>query len=442
MPMQSTAEVWLWGTHIGAVAWNHEQGLASFAYTDKFLQAPVELSPIHMPRKSEVYSFPELNKQTFKGLPGLLSDSLPDKFGNTLIDQWLVLQGKSRTDFNAVDRLCYIGNRGMGALEFKPSITTFQEHSNKVYVADMVELASQILSKRKQEQYAFSDSEIENQQALSNILQIGTSAGGARAKAVIAWNEKSNEVRSGQVQHSGGFSYWLLKFDGVSDNSDKELNDPKGFGRIEYAYYLMAKEAGISMSECRLFEENGRAHFMTKRFDREDDGRKLHMQSLCALGHYDFNMAGAYSYEQAFDIIKRLRIDNTQRALEEQFRRMVFNIVTRNQDDHTKNIAFLMDRQGAWSLSPAFDVCYSYNPDGEWTSKHQMSVNMKRDNFEIDDLVKAGEEGNLRSRKAKSIIREVIDAAKQWPKFAEEARVSEEMSDVIAKTHRVSLLDI
>ncbi len=434
MTNKDVAEINLWGTPIGAVIWDAEKQLGAFEYNPEFTKFPIEPSPITMPNRSCVYAFPELSRQTFRGLPGLLSDSLPDKFGNALIDSWLTSKGINKSDFNPVNRLCYIGARGMGALEFTPAEETPGQISASINVAEMVDLASQILTQKKNQNYTFKQgSDIHNMEALSDILHIGTSAGGARAKAVIAWNEKTNEVRSGQVETGEGFGYWLLKFDGVSENSDKELNDPKGFGQIEYAYYLMAKDAGIQMNPCRLFEENGRSHFMTQRFDRIDGGEKLHMQSLCALGHHDFNQAGLCGYEQAFEIIRSMCFDSMQVDLEEQFRRMIFNVVSRNQDDHTKNIAFLMDKSGAWKLSPAFDVCYSYNPEGLWTATHQMSINGKRDGFEIEDFLATAEHANLRKAKAKNIIEEVVESVLKWETFAEKAGVSDSHTTKIKK---------
>ncbi|MFN5001110.1 MAG: type II toxin-antitoxin system HipA family toxin, partial [Akkermansiaceae bacterium] len=272
--------------------------------------------------------------------------------------------------------------------------------------------------------------------ALRDILRVGTSAGGARAKAVIAWNRTTNEVRSGQITAGEGFDYWLLKFDGVAGNKDKELEDPKGYGAIEYAYHLMAKAAGISMSECRLLEENGRRHFMTRRFDRLAGGAKLHMQSLCALAHLDFNQAGAYSYEQALLTIRQLEL--AMEAVEEQFRRMVFNIVARNQDDHVKNIAFLMNQLGEWSLAPAFDVTYSYNPGGAWTAMHQMTLNGKRDGFALADFEACRKAALMKRGRAASIIEEVQAAVKRWPEFAAEAKLSDEWRNKIQKTHRLT----
>jgi serine/threonine-protein kinase HipA len=431
----------LWGSVTGAVYWDAERSLGFFQYAPAFLQAPVEIAPLTMPRKAEIFGFPELPKQTYKGLPGLLADSLPDKFGNAVIDRWLAERGRSAESFSPVERLCYIGARGMGALEFRPSIGEHGDRSSPLDVAELVELANRVLSERAGLATQLHFGSDDKRSELGAILSVGTSAGGARAKAVVAWNRASGELRSGQTKAPEGFEYWLLKFDGVSGNSDKELNDPQGFGRLEYAYHRMAREAGIDMNECRLLEEGGRAHFMTKRFDRTDAGGKRHMQTLCALAHYDFNLAGAYGYEQAFMTIKRLRMESLaeREALDQLFRRMVFNVIARNQDDHTKNIAFLMDRSGAWTLAPAYDLTYSYNPVGEWTSSHQMTVNGKRDGFSTEDLLAAAVVADLRPPRAKSIIAEIADATASWPRFASEAGVPKAWTKAVASTYRLGL---
>ncbi len=436
--MSSTlAEIVLWGKTIGAVSWDDERGYGAFEYDHNFAQSGIEVAPVVMPLSEQIYSFPELPKNTFYGLPGLVADSLPDKFGNALIDVWLATQGRTASSFNPVERLCYTGSRGMGALEFKPTVGPSVVQSQQVIIEDLVSLASQILTERSQLDTSFTEDT--KSKALQDILRVGTSAGGARAKAVIAWNESSNEVRSGQVDVDQGFDYWLLKFDGVSSNRDKELDDPQGYGAIEYAYYLMAKAAGINMSESRLLVENDRRHFMTKRFDRfatESGSEKLHMQTFGALCHYDFNQAGAYSYEQALQTIRRLGL--SMDSIEQQFRRMVFNVVARNQDDHVKNIAFLMDKQGQWSLSPAYDVTYSYNPSGMWTGQHQMSINGKRDNFVLDDFIDCGKHISMQRNRVHDIVNDVINAVKEWEVFAGQAQIETTWSQQIQSTHRLA----
>jgi len=429
------AEVQLWGRTIGAVSLEEGSSYAAFQYDPAFAQSGIEISPITMPLGGRVYVFPDLPQQTFHGLPGLLADSLPDRFGNALIDAWLATRGRTPDSFNAVERLCYIGARGMGALEFAPAIGPKPQPAKKIEIDALVKLASAVLSHRKNLKTTFANAGRKN--ALNDILRVGTSAGGARAKAVIAWNRETNEVRSGQITAGQGFDYWLLKFDGVTGNKDKELEDPKGYGAIEYAYYLMAKAAGITMSECRLLEESGRRHFMTRRFDRLEGGEKLHMQSLCALAHFDFNHAGAYAYEQAFLVIRQLELP--MEAVEEQFRRMVFNIIARNQDDHVKNIAFLMDKAGRWSLAPAFDVIYSYNPAGDWTARHQMTMSGKRDGFTLADFRTCAKNALMKRGRAEAIVEKVCAAVAKWPDFSEQAQVMDGWRKQIQHNFRLDL---
>ena len=434
--MTTLAEVRLWGRTIGAVTLADGRDVAEFQYAREFVGSGIEVSPLVMPLAATVYSFPALPRSTFHGLPGLLADSLPDAFGNTLIDAWLAGQGRTPESFNAVERLCYIGARGMGALEFAPAQGPDARGDRRVEVDALVELASEVLRHRNDLQASFADED--RAQALRQILRVGTSAAGARAKALIAWNPQTQEVRSGQAGVGEGFEHWLLKLDGVSGNRDKELEDPRGYGVIEYAYHLRARAAGVDMTECRLLEENGRRHFMTRRFDRDAAGGKLHMQSLCGLAHYDFNAAGAYSYEQALMAIRRLGLPMA--ALEQQFRRMAFNIVGRNQDDHVKNIAFLMDRSGQWSLSPAFDMTWSFNPAGMWTARHQMTMNGKRDGFDREDFRACGKVASLKRGRAEAILDEVVGAVERWPEFADEAGLSLQWRDQIATSQRLDLL--
>lgn len=430
------ARVKLWGKSIGAVSWDEGAGLAHFEYEPDFIHSGIEVAPHTMPLSKQIYSFPALPRETFHGLPGLLADSLPDDFGNALINVWLAGQGRSPESFNPVERLCYTGVRGMGALEYLPSQGPFMGKSELVDIKALVDLASEILTKRNTLQGSFAPELRED--SLQDILRVGTSAGGARAKAIIAWNQKTNEVRSGQVKAGEQFSYWLLKFDGVSGNKDKELEDPAGYGLIEHAYYHMAKKAGINMEESRLLKENGRSHFMTRRFDRTEAGQKVHMQSLCAIEHFDFKKAGAHSYEQALRTIRKLNMPMS--TIEEQFRRMTFNIIGRNQDDHVKNIAFLMDKSGNWSLSPAFDMTYSYNPQGDWTSRHQMSLNSKRDDFTIDDFKACAKNVSMKRGRAEEIVDEVQTAVLQWKQFASKSGVPPDVADGISKTQRTGIL--
>lgn len=429
------AIVRLWGKDVGAISWLADRSVGVFQYMPDFTGSGIELAPVAMPLRHDPYEFPALAKDAFKGLPGMLADSLPDKFGNALIDAWLVARGRSASSFNPVERLCYIGTRGMGALEFHPTILNAASRSRRLQIDSLVELANRVLNDREHLSGVLAGDD--DRETLEEILRVGTSAGGARAKAVLAWNENTGEFRSGQVKAGEGFTYWLVKFDGITNNRDKELADPQGYGRVEYAFHLMARDAGIDMSECRLHEEGGRAHFMTRRFDRTARGQKLHMQSLAALRHYDFNLAGAYSYEQAVETIRLLHLPSYD--LEQQFRRAVFNILVRNQDDHVKNIAFLMNQRGEWRLSPAFDVSYAYNPSGSWTSQHQMSLNGKRDHFELADLMAFGAFCDLKANTARKIIDEIEHRTASWSSYAEQAKVPEQMAGAIQRTMRGTL---
>ena len=432
----NVAEVWLWNHRVGAVALD-DLGVGVFEYDSNFLKRGLDVAPIMMPlnearRGHVIHSFPALNPETFKRLPGLLADTLPDKFGQAIVNAWLARQGRSPDDFSIIERLCYTGSRAMGALEFKPTVIEHLSQPVSIEISEMIALIQSVMNHRNSLDVTLTHDEQETQEALLDILRIGTSAGGARAKAVIAYNEKTGEVLSGQADAPKGFGHWLLKFDGVSDIEFGKTSD---FGRIEYAYYNMATAAGINMSECRLLEENGRAHFMTRRFDRVA-GDKLHMQSLCATQHYDFNMAGAYGYEQALMTMRRMKLSKKEQL--QQYRRMVFNVIARNQDDHTKNIAYLMNQQGEWSLSPAFDMTHSYKPGEGWTQTHQMSINGKRDHFTRQDLIDVAQNNDLKN--PENVIADVIKAVEQWPAFAADAGVSDQKTNAISKDHRLALV--
>lgn len=433
--MTSLAEVRLWGSTVGAVALEEPGGTAVFQYDAAFADSGIELAPLTMPLRREPYAFPGLAHESFHGLPGLLADSLPDRFGNAVIDAWLARQGRTPDSFDAVERLCYTGTRGMGALEFAPARGPRESVMREIEVGRLVELAAAVLTDR--EALAGSFDGDGREAALTDMLRVGTSAGGARAKAVVAWNPATGAVRSGQVHAGDGFEQWLLKFDGVSGSGDKGLQDPQGYGAIEYAYALMAGAAGIEMSPCRLMEENGRRHFMTRRFDRTADGGKLHMQSLGALGHYDYNLAGAHSYEQALLAIRQLGLGIA--AIEEQFRRMAFNVVARNQDDHVKNVAFLMDRDGRWRLAPAFDVTYAWEPGHRWVGAHQMTVNGKREGFVLGDLEAVAHGASMARGRAREIVAEVTAAVARWREFAAAAGVPDDDAERIGAAHRLAL---
>jgi serine/threonine-protein kinase HipA len=426
--MITTAYINIWGKRIGAVAWDQSTGLGSFEYEPSFLSENIELSPIKLPiknAKKRVFSFPELrNNDTFKGLPGLLADILPDHYGNALINTWLTTQGRPTDSLNPVETLCFIGKRGMGALEIEPAQGGSGSVSKNLEVDTLIAVAEKILNKRKN----FSlTGEREEQRAFYDILKIGTSAGGARAKAVIAFNEVTEEIRSGQYFAPEGFEHWLIKFDGVMD---KQFGASNGYGRVEMAYYEMAKDAGIEMMESRLLEENDRAHFMTKRFDRTKKGDKIHVQTFCALRHFDFNNVLQYSYEQLFETMRMLRLSYPQ--AEQMYRRMAFNVMSRNCDDHTKNFAFMMEEGGEWKLAPAYDVCHAYRPGSQWVSQHSLSINGKRSDITRQDLLDVAYQMNV--KKAPKILDEINNIVSEWNSYAEKFSVHSDLKEAINKT--------
>lgn len=423
------AEVYLWGTKIGTVVQENETDIPRFMYDLNFSKSNIEISPIMMPLSRQIYSFPRLNEETFRGLPGLLADSLPDKFGTRIIDGYLAKQGRSIQNLTGVERLCYVGNRGMGALEYVPQIG-MDIPDQSVNIDDLAKLADKILSDRQ------NISIKADEKAMEQLIKVGTSAGGARAKALIAWNEETQDIRSGQIEAGEGYSYWLLKFGNIENNRDKDKEtDNKEYTKIEYAYSLMTKDAGIDMTECQLIRSKEGIHFATKRFDREDKtGKKIHMQSLGGLAHLDFNDPGAHSYEQAVGIMRKLKLPQTD--IEQLFRRMVFNEMAKNYDDHVKNISFLMDRKGKWRLAPAYDMTFSYNPNSIWTSQHQMKINGKRENIEIEDMVACGKSMDISNKKIKSILNQVMESVKKWPQYAESVEMNEKHMEEIKKHHK------
>jgi len=433
--MNNDARVVLWGSVIGAITWLEDREIGVFQYAPDFLSSGIQLAPLMMPLSEFPYEFPALARNTFKGLPGLVADSLPDKYGNAIIDAWLASQGRTAESFHSVERLCYVGSRGMGALEYQPATLEPPTSKRTVEVASLVDLANQILAERSRFGGVFSGND--DREAINDILRVGTSAGGARAKAILAWNKETNEFRSGQVDAGEGFEYWLMKFDGITSSSDIEVATPKGYGKIEYAYHLMAVEAGIEMTTCRLHHEGGRSHFMTKRFDRSKNGKKLHLQSLGAIAHYDYRQPASYSYEQAIQVIRRIGLP--RKDMDQQVLRAIFNVVSRNCDDHVKNIAFLMNRRGEWRLSPAFDISYAWNPSGEWTSQHQMSVNGKRNGFEREDLLMLAKTAGIKKAHAEQMIQRVIEVVRRWPDFAGKAGVNDEQANKIHASHRTKL---
>jgi serine/threonine-protein kinase HipA len=427
-----TAYVKIWGELVGAVAWDEASGLATFEYDSKFKSKGWELAPLQMqvntPQSS--FSFPALRKKqdpaldTFKGLPGLLADVLPDRYGNELINLWLAQQGRPLDSMNPVETLCFIGTRGMGALEFEPTTMKESKRTFSVEIDSLVDIARKMLTKKE----AFlTNLKADEEKAILEILKIGTSAGGARPKAVIAYNEKTGEVKSGQTNAPKGFQHWLLKLDGVSA---VQLGDSKGYGRVEMAYYNMAVACGIQMMPSRLLEENGRAHFMTKRFDREGGSTKHHIQTFCAMRHFDYNLVTSYSYEQLFQTMRELKLPYPD--AEQMFRRMVFNVVARNCDDHTKNFAFRLKKDGKWELAPAYDICHAYQPGHQWVSQHALSINGKRANITKNDLLTVGK--SIKNKKAAESIEEISETVNKWISFADEVKVSPDLRDKISAT--------
>lgn len=430
--MVTTAFIRIWGRLVGAVAWDSDQQLGSFEYDPSFAQSGIELAPLKMPlsQRRRIFSFPKLRSKkdsewdTFKGLPGLLADALPDKYGNQLLNTWLAKNGRPANSMNPVEQLCFIGTRAMGALEFEPSTLTAGKSTFKIEVDGLVHMARKMLYERETFR---TDLSKEEEKAMQHILKIGTSAGGARPKALIAFNEKTGEVRSGQTQVPRGFEHWLIKLDGVSD---AQFGESHGYGRVEQAYYLMARDCGIDIMPSQMLEENGRAHFLTKRFDREGNDTRHHIQTWCAMSHVDFNEVTSFSYEQLFQTMRELRL--TYPEAEEMFRRMVFNVIAKNCDDHTKNFAFRLKRHERWELCPAYDVCHAYRPDSYWVSQHALSINGKRKNIEKHDLLTVAKSMNI--KKAPAITEKINEVVSKWPEYAEEVRLPAAKRDAIKDT--------
>ncbi len=431
----TVAEVALWGTRVGAVSIGAGTPYATFQYDPAFARGGVEIAPIGMPLREQPYRFPGLARDSFNGLPGLLADSLPDRWGTALVNAWLAAQGRTESSFDAVERLCYVGTRGAGALEFQPAHEPTAPPEVELRVDELVRLAGEVLGER--EEFVAELSEHPEEEAMKAILAVGSSAGGARPKAFIAYNDATGQVRSGQIDAGEGFRHWVLKFDGVRGSGDHGLRDPEGWGAVEYAYAKMAQAAGVEMSECRLLREHDRRHFMTRRFDRPERGGKLHMQTVAALEHVSYNEPGAYSYEQLMLLVRRLGLDTP--VVEQQFRRMVFNVVARNQDDHVKNVAFLMDRDGAWRLAPAYDLVWACEPGNRWLDSHQMTINGKRDSFDVSDLRAVARLAGLTRGRAERILAEVTDVVADWRLVADEVGVDERVAERIANSHRLAL---
>lgn len=422
----------LWDKDVGIISWDERQRIARFQYTKDFLNSGLEISPLKMPLDEKIYVFPELREKevssTFLGLPGIFADSLPEKYGNSLMKNWLRRQGKRFEDLNPVEKLCYVGKRGMGALEYEPSIDFLKKREERINIDDLVKVAKDIILNEENKKNPV----IENQNLVEQLIKISTSAGGAKAKALIAMKFKDGKpsaIYSGQADPREDLSYWIIKFSDVKNDEHKsDLNT----GRLEYAYYLMAKASGIEMTHSHILKDsNGTGHFVTQRFDRIK-GRKIHMTSLCGLAHLDRNPPGEVGYEELFDTARSLKLDNTR--LEQLYRRMVFNILARNQDDHTKNHSFLMFEDGSWDITPAYDLCFSYNKDSKWIALQQMSCNGKRDDFTYNDLIKAAKQADISN--PKRIIAEVRTVLDSWKEFAFKAGLPEKEADAVQALFR------
>lgn len=428
----TTATIRLWGTAIGYVSMDHGEPFARFEYDPDFAAAGIQLAPFHMPvGQGRIWQFRDLDPRAFHGLPGLLADSLPDKYGNRLIDAWLARTGRTPDRFHAVDRLCYTGRRGMGALEFEPTTGPADDEDHALEVAQLVELASLAFAEKTALRTWLDDPRAER--GLLDILRVGTSAGGARAKAVIAFDPRSKEVRSGQGALPPGFEHWLIKFDGVAFSGDWGLADPKGYGLLEYSYSQVAKRCGIAMADCRLLDEGGRHHFMTKRFDRDERGGKRFVQTFAALQHYDYFASGQHSYEQLFLTMKRLQLPAA--AMEQQFRRVAFNLVGCNQDDHVKNFAFTMDRAGKWDLAPAYDLCHAEG--SAFTSRHQLSIAGKTGDFTRADLRHLADVAGLPRGRERLVLDEITTAFADWPTSARDLGIPPPLVEHVQRTLRL-----
>jgi serine/threonine-protein kinase HipA len=418
-------EVRIWGKTVGAVALDPKIGYYVFEYAPAFVRSGIELAPLTMTlaQAREPFVFPDLPELTYKRLPGMLADALPDDFGNALINAWMASKGVEKLRITSLDRLAYMGKRGMGALEFRPARSPAATSSTAIRLSRLIESARQAV-------HGDIGSDHLAKAALAQIIQVGTSAGGQRAKAAIAWNPKTDEIRAGQFDVESGFEHWLLKFDGMG--ADHELGGTQDYGRIEYAYHLMATAAGIIMSPCRLLEEHGRAHFMTRRFDR-DDNTKHHTQTLCAMAHLDYKQKATHDYSQIFLAVNRLQLGYA--ASEEVFRRMAFNVMAANCDDHTKNFSFMLRQGGNWELAPAYDVTHAHNPAGEWTSQHLMAVNGKFAGITRADLLEIANRFGIGS--ASKVLKQVGEAVAVWPDFAARSGVNEKEIKRISEHHSI-----
>lgn len=426
-------QVKLWGRLVGGIGWDRRRNTGVFEFADDFIDSQLDVAPLTMPlediqRGQRTFIFPRLSVRTFEGLPGMLADALPDAFGNTVLRAWLRSQNRTADSLTPLEKLSYMGRRAMGALEFEPTVDVV-EPKDKIEVSHLVSLTNKVLAEKTSVELDLSHDE---ERAMAELIQVGASAGGQRAKAIIGYNPDTKQIRSGQIELDEGYKYYLLKFDGVSESN---LGDPIGYGRSEMAYHKMALDCGIEMMPCTLYEENGRAHFMTQRFDRGEAGEKFHMQTLCAMSHFDYNQPGIYDYEDAFEEMRALNLGYNE--LEELYRRMLFNVVARNQDDHTKNISFLMSKTGQWRLAPAYDLTWSYNPQGEWTNVHQMSIGGKRDSFLKTELLEVGKRQSI--KRPERILEHIQEIVSNWAKYSKMYEVPEQLSEKIKESQRLVL---
>jgi len=429
----AAVKIKIWGHNLGAVGWNSQLNHGVIEFSEEFVRLGLDLAPITMPledivRGQRIFAFPELNVNTYEGLPGLLADALPDAFGNAVLRGWLQSQNRGSDSLTPLEKLSYVGKRAMGALEFEPAIET-PAPEEKIEVERLLDLTNKVLEEKNS---LTLDLNADEESSMASLIRIGASAGGQRPKAIIGYHPETKDIRSGQVPLPLGFQYYLLKFDGVQKGT---LGDPAGYGRLELAYHHMALACGITMQPCEILEENGRAHFMTLRFDRTESGGELHTQTLCAMSHFDYNQAGGYSYEDAFEEMRAL--DLPYPDLEQLYKRMVFNVVARNQDDHTKNISFLMDKTGVWRLSPAYDLTWNYNSLGDWTNVHQMSINQKRDDITADDLIELAYSQGIKNPRI--IIQQTVDVLSRWNSYSKETEVAKDLREAAGKTHRLFL---
>ncbi len=424
---------------VGAVSFDTQKGLGSFEYDPGFVKNGVELSPIKMPLSGRIYSFPELNFNTFKGLPGLIADSLPDDFGNAVLNAWVAGQGRLPSDITPLQRLQYTGKRGMGALEYAPATQLRSLNaSQRIEIQSLVSIAQEILDSRDNFEVQLKQNGQDDREAMMSLLSVGMSAGGARPKAVLAFNEDFTQVRSGQANVPSGFTHYLMKFDGVSEHNKNQetFGDPLGYGAMEFIYHLMAKKCGVDMMPCHLLHEGNRRHFITQRFDRIRN-KKVHVQTLNGLAHVDYKKPGSFSYAELFGIARQLRLSALE--AEQLFKRMTFNIITRNHDDHSKNFAFML-KKDKWSLAPAYDLAYSYKPGSKWVNSHWMSLSGKRDNFTRSDFYSLEKLSPIfNKRKIDDIIDTTIEHVSTWRQLAQQWDVPKTLIDEIQENLRLDI---